>query len=152
MVAAVVRSRAPATLRAYRSRLEGLRPLCGQLGVDALPAAPAVVAGYVAELADPLSRTAARPGCRPSPAGWPPSARATRCPATPTRTAGGLVGAGYEVVVDAELVAGDGSAPSFYGVAPALARRGHAEPAGLAVFDLLVRVPRARRPSRPAPP
>jgi len=49
----------------------------------------------------------------------------------------GLVGAGYEVVVDAELVAGDGSAPSFYGVAPALARRGHAEPVGLAVFDLL---------------
>ena len=36
----------------------------------------------------------------------------------------GLVGAGYEVVVDAELVAGDGSDPSFYGVAPALARRG----------------------------
>jgi len=34
--------------------------------------------------------------------------------------AGGLVGAGYDVVVDAELVAGDGSAPSFYGVAPAL--------------------------------
>jgi hypothetical protein len=32
----------------------------------------------------------------------------------------GLVGAGYEVVIDAELVAGDGSAPSFYGVAPAL--------------------------------
>ena len=36
----------------------------------------------------------------------------------------GLVGAGYEVVVDAELVAGDGSAPSFYGVAPALPRWG----------------------------
>ena len=49
----------------------------------------------------------------------------------------GLVEAGYELVVDAELVAGDGSAPSFYGVAPALARRGHAEPVGLAVFDLL---------------
>jgi len=44
---------------------------------------------------------------------------------------------GYEVVVDAELVVGDGSAPSFYGVAPALARCSHAEPVGLAVFDLL---------------
>ena len=49
----------------------------------------------------------------------------------------GLVKAGYEVVVDAELVAGDGSARSFYDVAPSLARRGRAEPVGLAVFDLL---------------
>lgn len=49
----------------------------------------------------------------------------------------GLVGGGYEVVVDAELVAGDGSAMSFYGVAPAFARLGHAEAVGLAVFDLL---------------
>ena len=49
----------------------------------------------------------------------------------------GLVQAGYQVVVDAELVAGDGSARSFYEVGPALARRGRAEPVGLAVFDLL---------------
>ena len=45
----------------------------------------------------------------------------------------GLVKAGYEVVVDAELVAGDGSARSFYGVAPSLARRGRAGLVGLAV-------------------
>ena len=48
-----------------------------------------------------------------------------------------LVKAGYEVVVDAELVAGDGSARSFYDVAPSLARRGRAGAVGLAVFDLL---------------
>jgi bifunctional non-homologous end joining protein LigD len=49
----------------------------------------------------------------------------------------GLVNAGFEVVIDAELVAGDGSARSFYDVAPSLARRGRTEPVGLAVFDLL---------------
>ncbi len=49
----------------------------------------------------------------------------------------GLVKAGYEVVVDAELVAGDGSARSFYDVGPSLARRGRPNPLGLAVFDLL---------------
>ncbi len=53
VAAAVVRSRAPATLRAYRSDWKDFALLCEQLGVDALPAAPAVVAGYVAELADP---------------------------------------------------------------------------------------------------
>jgi len=53
VAAAVVRSRAPATLRAYRSDWKDFIVFCGQLGVDALPAAPAVVAGYVAELADP---------------------------------------------------------------------------------------------------
>ena len=53
VAAAVVRSRAPATLRAYRSDWKDFAVFCEQLGVDALPAAPAVVAGYVAELADP---------------------------------------------------------------------------------------------------
>lgn len=53
VAAAVVRSRAPATLRAYRSDWKDFATFCDQLGVDALPAAPAVVAGYVAELADP---------------------------------------------------------------------------------------------------
>ena len=53
VAAAVVRSRAPATLRAYRSDWKDFAVFCEQLGVDALPASPAVVAGYVAELADP---------------------------------------------------------------------------------------------------
>jgi len=60
VAAAVVRSRAPATLCAYRSDWRDFAVFCGQLGVDA-PGGSAVVAGYVAELADPPDdRPAAR--------------------------------------------------------------------------------------------
>ena len=53
VAAAVGRSRAPATLRAYLSDWNDFSVFCDQLGVAALPAAPSVVAAYVAELADP---------------------------------------------------------------------------------------------------
>lgn len=48
-----------------------------------------------------------------------------------------LVDHGHRFVVDAELVTGDGSMESFYGVAGALARRGRSTAVHLAVFDLL---------------
>ncbi len=48
-----------------------------------------------------------------------------------------LLDLGLAFVVDAEIVAGDGSMDSFYGVAPALARRTRTQPVTLAVFDLL---------------
>lgn len=50
---AVARSRAEATLRAYRSDWADFTIWCGQEGFDPLPASPATVAAYVAELADP---------------------------------------------------------------------------------------------------
>ncbi len=77
VAAAVVRSRAPATLRAYRSDWKDFALFCEQLGVSALPATPAVVGGYVAELADPPDdRSPARVSTITR--GWPPSARATK--------------------------------------------------------------------------
>jgi len=51
VAAAVVRSRAPTTLRAYDWEDSAL--FCGQLGVASLPAVRAVVAGCMAEMADP---------------------------------------------------------------------------------------------------
>jgi len=53
VAAAVVRSRAPAMLRAYRSDWKDFRPVLQAAGRRRPAAAPAVVAGYVAELADP---------------------------------------------------------------------------------------------------
>lgn len=50
---AVTRSRAPATLRAYRSDLLDFGVWCRALGLVSLPAAPATVAAYLAELAEP---------------------------------------------------------------------------------------------------
>jgi len=50
---AVVRARAPATLRAYRSDWADFAVWCDGIGTSALPAAPGVVAAYVAEMADP---------------------------------------------------------------------------------------------------
>lgn len=50
---AVTRSRAPATLRAYRSDWRDFALWCETIGVPALPAAPSVVAAYLAELAEP---------------------------------------------------------------------------------------------------
>lgn len=50
VAAAVGRSRSPATLRAYLSDWNDFSVFCDQLGVAALPAAPSVVAAYVAEL------------------------------------------------------------------------------------------------------
>lgn len=50
---AVQRSRAEATLRAYRSDWADFAAWCDQVGFDPLPATPATVAAYVAELADP---------------------------------------------------------------------------------------------------
>jgi bifunctional non-homologous end joining protein LigD len=48
-----------------------------------------------------------------------------------------LAGCGHRFVVDCELVTGDGSMSSFYGVGGALARRGRGPAVTLAVFDLL---------------
>ena len=55
MAAAVVRSRAPTTLRTYRSDWKDFAVFCEQLGVEALPSwpIPPTIAG--------------RPGSRPSP-------------------------------------------------------------------------------------
>jgi len=50
---AVRRSRAEATLKAYRADWADFTTWCTTLGFDALPADPATVAAYVAELADP---------------------------------------------------------------------------------------------------
>lgn len=50
---AVTRSRAPVTLRAYRSDWRDFALWCETIGVRALPATPSVVAAYLAELADP---------------------------------------------------------------------------------------------------
>jgi site-specific recombinase XerD len=57
---AVARSRAEATLRAYRSDWADFVCWCDQVGLDALPASLATVAGYVAELADPPDDRAPR--------------------------------------------------------------------------------------------
>jgi hypothetical protein len=59
---AVHRSRAEATLRAYRSDWEDFTTWCTTVGLTALPASPATVAAYVADLADP-------PDERPPPGG-----------------------------------------------------------------------------------
>jgi bifunctional non-homologous end joining protein LigD len=48
-----------------------------------------------------------------------------------------LVSTGLRFVLDAELVTGDGSMESFYGVAGALARRGRSTSITLVAFDLL---------------
>jgi bifunctional non-homologous end joining protein LigD len=48
-----------------------------------------------------------------------------------------LVSCGHRFVLDTELVTGDGSMESFYGVAGALARRGRSTAITLAAFDLL---------------
>ncbi len=50
---AVTQSRAASTMRAYRSDWTDFSLWCGGLGLDALPAAPATIAAYIAELADP---------------------------------------------------------------------------------------------------
>ena len=54
------RSKAPATLRAYRSDWADFCRWCDRLGVVALPADPATVALYIAELADPCDASAPR--------------------------------------------------------------------------------------------
>ncbi len=46
-------ARAPATLDAYRSDFADFSAWCNGVGLDPLPAAPATVAGYLAELAEP---------------------------------------------------------------------------------------------------
>jgi bifunctional non-homologous end joining protein LigD len=48
-----------------------------------------------------------------------------------------LAACGHRFVLDAELVTGDGSMDSFYGVAGALARKGRGPAVTLAAFDLL---------------
>ena len=50
---AVRATRAPATLRAYRADWADFALWCQTLGADALPAAPEVLAAYLAELAQP---------------------------------------------------------------------------------------------------
>ena len=84
VAAAVGRSRAPVTLRAYRSDWRDFTTFCEQLGIDALPACSVVVAGYVGELADPPDdRSPARVSTitrRLTAIG-----EATKSPATPTR-------------------------------------------------------------------
>lgn len=50
---AMVATRAPATLRAYRADWADFTAWCTHLGAETLPAAPAVVAAYISELADP---------------------------------------------------------------------------------------------------
>ena len=50
---AIARSRAPATLRAYRSDWADFVLWCDSVGLEALPAGAGTVAAYVAELADP---------------------------------------------------------------------------------------------------
>jgi site-specific recombinase XerD len=50
---AISRGRAPATIRAYASDWADFARWCAGVGVEALPAAPGTVAGYVAELAFP---------------------------------------------------------------------------------------------------
>ena len=50
---AVTHARASATLRAYRSDWADFTLWCGGVGLAALPASPATVAAYIAELADP---------------------------------------------------------------------------------------------------
>jgi site-specific recombinase XerD len=57
---AVRRSRAEATLRAYRADWADFTTWCATLGLDPLPASPATVAAYVAELADPPDDRAPR--------------------------------------------------------------------------------------------
>ena len=50
---AVAATRAPATLRAYRSDWADFTVWCRHLGVEPLPAAPEVLAAYLSELAQP---------------------------------------------------------------------------------------------------
>jgi hypothetical protein len=50
---AVTATRAPATLRAYRSDWADFASWCEGLGAESLPAAPAVLAAYLSELAQP---------------------------------------------------------------------------------------------------
>ncbi|MGH9178295.1 MAG: site-specific integrase, partial [Acidimicrobiales bacterium] len=53
VAAAISRGRSAATLRAYRSDWADFTTWCATVGLEALPAAPATVAGYVAEMASP---------------------------------------------------------------------------------------------------
>jgi bifunctional non-homologous end joining protein LigD len=53
------------------------------------------------------------------------------------RGLGALRDCGHRFVLDAELVTGDGSMESFYGVAGALARKGRGPAVTLGAFDLL---------------
>jgi hypothetical protein len=84
---AVAATRAPATLRAYRADWADFTVWCHTLGVAPLPAAPAVLAAYLSELAQPATTAPRRRwppsngGCRrwPRPTGWPVSPR----PASP---------------------------------------------------------------------
>lgn len=50
---AVASTRAPATIRAYRSDWDDFTIWCSHLGADALPASPQVLAAYLSELAQP---------------------------------------------------------------------------------------------------
>lgn len=53
VAAAISRGRSAATLRAYGSDWADFTTWCATVGLEALPAAPATVAGYVAEMASP---------------------------------------------------------------------------------------------------
>ena len=53
MLEAVTRSWAASTLRAYRSDLVDFSVWCRTVGLAPLPAHPATVAAYIAELAEP---------------------------------------------------------------------------------------------------
>jgi bifunctional non-homologous end joining protein LigD len=71
------------------------------------------------------------------PAGVRVTTRRGRIITAEVRGLDALVACGHRFVVDCELVTGDGSMESFYGVGAALARRGRGPAVTLGVFDLL---------------